>query len=61
MLEKFRKKDGKEEELCITEEIPIKNAVYDVVYGICMGKNIRIVTVRSDIFLDESWRDSTYT
>lgn len=33
MLEKFRKKDGREEGLCITEAIPIRNVVYDDLYG----------------------------
>lgn len=40
MLEKFRKKDGKEEELCIIEAISVRNVVYDDSYGIYRTENM---------------------
>lgn len=60
-LEKFRKKDGKEEELGITGAIPIRNVVYDDLYEIYGTENVEIVGDYKGIFLYENRTDSTYT
>lgn len=60
-LEKFRKKDGKEVELCIIEAIPIRNVVYDDLYGNYGAENMGMSGLYRYSFYYENRADSTYT